>query len=139
MTEDLNTYVAVLALGIMATVAVGQVLINSRQAYLEDACGDRRVASSVNGLIGLLFYLAAFGVLAVISAVDVPVTGTTHIIVTKLGLFLLILGVLTLGGIRAGNRELENMIFQYEATQRQVGTNPTTIRPVNGIGSSQQR
>lgn len=109
MTEDLNTYVAVLALGILSTLIVGQVLIHTGKAYFEDTVGSRRVASSVNGLIAVLFHLAALGVLAVISAVDFPVQGATHIIVTKLGIFLLILGVLTLGVFRAGNRELDNM------------------------------
>lgn len=117
---------AVLALGVLSTLTVGQVLIHTGQTYLEGTCDDRRVASSGNGLVAVLFHLGALGVLAVISVVDVPVTGTAHVIVTKLGIFLLVLGLLTLGSIRARNRQIENMIFQFETTQRQARIDPPT-------------
>jgi len=92
MADDLGTYVTVLALGIGAALLVGQVLLRTGQAILEEAFADQRVASSVNRLLAVLFHLGALGVLALISAVDVPVTGAVQTVVTKLGIVLLILG-----------------------------------------------
>lgn len=54
MADDLGTYVLVLLLGIGAVLAVGQVLLRTGQAILEEAFGDQRVARSVNGLLILM-------------------------------------------------------------------------------------
>lgn len=133
MANDLGSYVVVLVLGIGAALVVGQVLLRTGQAVLEQAFGDQRVAHSVNGLLAVLFHLGALGVLALISTVDVPVTGTVQTVVTKLGVVLLILGaahgllLLMLTRIRARSRE-------------QAVPNPPAVQPpIVGIGSSLPR
>lgn len=111
MADDLGTYLVVLVLGIGLALVVGQVLLRTGQAILEEALGDQRVARSVNRLFAVLFHLGALGVLALISTIGVPVDGTVQTVVTKLGIILLILGVahgllmLTLARIRARSRE----------------------------------
>lgn len=148
MADDLGTYVVVLLLGIGAALLVGQVLLRTGQAILEEAFGDQKVARSVNGLLAVLFHLGALGVLAVISTVDVPVTGAVQTVVTKLGIVLLILGaahgllILMLTRIRAHSRRqaVRELSFQLDAARRQVTTNLTAGQPpVAGIGSSLPR
>jgi hypothetical protein len=92
MGNDLGTYVVVLVLGIASTLLVGQVLLRTGQAILEDAFTEQRTARSINRLVAVLFHLGALGVLALVSAVDVPVSGAVQTVVTKLGIVLLILG-----------------------------------------------
>ena len=140
MADDQGTYLLVLVLGVGAALVVGQVLLRTGQAILEEAFADHRVASSVNRLLAVLFHLGALGVLALISTVDVPVTGALQIVVTKLGIVLLILGVvhgvllLLLTRIRARNRYLR-ATFRYEDARRQAGTDPAVTQPsIIGIG-----
>lgn len=107
------TYALVLGLGVVCALIVGQVLLRTGRAILEEAFGDRRVANSLNQLLAVLFHLGALGVLAVISTIEVPVTGAVQTVVTKLGVVLLILGVahgllvVLLSRIRARGRERE--------------------------------
>lgn len=108
-------YALVLGLGVVCALIVGQVLLRTGRTILEEAFGDRRVANSLNQLLAVLFHLGALGVLAVISTIDVPVTGTVQTVVTKLGIVLLILGVahgllvLLLSRFRARARERETL------------------------------
>ncbi|MGQ0773384.1 MAG: hypothetical protein ACT4NY_03035 [Pseudonocardiales bacterium] len=135
MDDDLGIYVTVLLLGIGAVLLVGQVLFRTGQAVLEEAFRDQRVARSVNGLLAVLFHLGAFGVLAVISTVDVPVTGAMQTVVTKFGIVLLVLGaahgllILMLTRIRTRNRGQaeREMSFQLDAARRQAATNPPAV------------
>jgi hypothetical protein len=123
------SYVLVLGLGVLAVLFVGQVLLRTGRAILEEAFGERRVANSVNQLLAVLFHLGALGVLALISTVELPVTGATQTVVTKLGLILVILGVahgllvLLLTRLRARSRQretLDKMNAWFDAARRQV-------------------
>lgn len=141
---DVGTYLTVLVLGIAAALVVGQVLLRTGQAMLEDAFTDRRTAKSVNRMLAVLFHLGALGVLAVISTVDVPVTGAVQTVVTKLGIVLLILGgahgllILTMSRIRNRGREqraLDQLGAQFDVTQRRSPAEPPAARaPVVGPG-----
>ncbi|MGH4025391.1 MAG: hypothetical protein ACRDRV_12520 [Pseudonocardiaceae bacterium] len=140
-------YVLVLVLGVVSVLIVGQVLLRTGRAILEEALGERRVANSVNQLLAVLFHLGALGVLALISTVELPVTGVTQTVVTKLGLILVILGVahgllvLLLTRFRARSREretLDKMNVWFDAARRQAAVGPAQ-QPVVGAGPSQQR
>lgn len=141
------SYVLVLVLGVVSVLIVGQVLLRTGQALLEEAFGERRVANSVNQLLAVLFHLGALGVLALISTVQLPVTGVTQTVVTKLGLVLVILGValgllvLLLTRFRAGSRQremLDKMNVWFDAARRQAVAGPPP-EPVVDTGPSQQR
>ncbi len=145
----MGTYVVVLVLGVVSALVVGQVLLRTGRAILEEAFGERKVANSVNQLLAVLFHLGALGVLALISSVEVPVTGAVQTVVTKLGIVLLILGVahglliLMLTRIRARSREqetLDKMNYWFDTAHRRVVTEPSPVQePVLGIGPNAQR
>ncbi|MGH3797321.1 MAG: hypothetical protein ACRDSP_20800 [Pseudonocardiaceae bacterium] len=148
MGDGLGTYVVVLVLGIGSVLLVGQVLLRTGQAILEEAF-EQRVANSVNRLLSVLFHLGALGILALISTVDVPVTGAVQTVVTKLGIVLLILGmahgllILMLTRLRARSREqqaLDKMRSRLDVAGRQVSTEPPGAQaPILGIGQSTPR
>jgi hypothetical protein len=148
MNDGLGTYVVVLVLGIGSALLVGQVLLRTGQAILEEAF-EQRVANSVNRLLCVLFHLGALGVLALISTVDVPVTGAVQTVVTKFGIVLLLLGlahgllILMLTRLRNRSREqrvLDSRNFRLDVTGRQVATDPAPVQgPVVGIGQGTPR
>lgn len=111
MDENLAGYVVFVALGIGLTLVVGQLLFHSGRVYLDELFADSRLASSVNGLLAVLFHLVVLGVLGIISTMDVPVDGAVQTVVTKLGVVLLILGMahgsvmLVLGRLRTRRAE----------------------------------
>lgn len=94
---DTDTYLVFVVLGFALVVMIGQLLIRSGQVYLEEVFPDPRVANSVSRLLAVLFYLFALGVLGVISTMDVPVEGEAQTVVTKLGVVLLVLGIVFAG------------------------------------------
>ncbi|HEY2763236.1 MAG TPA: hypothetical protein VGJ13_04370 [Pseudonocardiaceae bacterium] len=148
MNDGLGTYVVVLVLGIGSALLVGQVLLRTGQAILEEAF-EQRVANSVNRLLCVLFHLGALGVLALISTVDVPVTGAVQTVVTKFGIVLLLLGlahgllILMLTRLRNRSREqgvLDSRNFRLDVTGRQAATDPAPVQgPVVGIGQGTPR
>jgi uncharacterized membrane protein HdeD (DUF308 family) len=113
MDDNTGTYLAFVVLGVVLVIIVGQMLIRSGQVYLEETFPDRRVARSVSKLLAVMFYLFALGLLGIISTFDVPVEGDAQVVVTKLGVVLLVLGIvfagtmLALSRIRSRRREEE--------------------------------
>lgn len=95
MDSALGGYLLVLAVGTVLTVIIGQILIRSGAAMLADNEHDRSGAASVSTLVGVLFYLVALGVLALVATVQVPAEPGLQAVVTKLGIVLLVLGGLT--------------------------------------------
>jgi hypothetical protein len=109
---DSNTdYLVFVVLGVVLVLLVGQLLVRAGQVYLEEVFPDRRVASSVSRLLAVLFYLFALGLLGIISTMDVPVEGAAQVVVTKLGVVLVVLGIVyavamvVLSRIRSRRRE----------------------------------
>ncbi|GAA5147735.1 hypothetical protein GCM10023321_08950 [Pseudonocardia eucalypti] len=92
MDIDLVSYFAVLIAGAALTAGVGVILRRSGQSILEEEYPADR-AAGLTKLVVVGFQLATFGVLALISTVNVPVDGFAQTVVTKLGVVLLILGV----------------------------------------------
>jgi hypothetical protein len=112
---SLTGYLTFVALGATLTLLVGQLLYRSGQVYLEEVFVDRRLATSVNRLLGVLFHLMMLGVLALISTISVPVDGVAQAVVTKLGVVLLVLGgghAATMWGLgRARTRRTEQRLL----------------------------
>ena len=148
MSDGLGGYVVVLVLGIGSALLVGQVLLRTGQAILEEAF-EQRVANSVNRLLSVLFHLGALGVLALISTIDVPVSGAVQTVVTKLGIILLVLGlahgllILMLTRLRNRSRERrapDSRGFRFDVTGRQAATDPAPAQgPVAGSGQGTPR
>ncbi|MFN2494730.1 MAG: hypothetical protein ABR608_02310 [Pseudonocardiaceae bacterium] len=145
MTDDQGIYLLVLVLGVGAALIVGQVLLRTGQALLEEAFAGQRVANSINRLVAVLFHLGALGVIALISTVDVPVTGAVQTVVTKLGIVLLILGLahglvlLLLTRMRARNR-YQRRHLPYDDARHQVSTHsPASQAPIIELGPSLPR
>lgn len=128
MDTGTEGYLAFVVLGTALVVVVGLILTRSGRVYLQDVFPDRRTANSVSVLLSVLFYLFALGLLGVISTMSVPVTGTAQTVVTKLGVVLLVLGVvfgatmIALARIRARRAEDEK---QEQLLAAMPGVTPT--------------
>lgn len=113
MDNSTEAYLMFVILGVVLVAAVGQLLVRAGRVYLEEVFPDPRVANSVSRLLTVLFYLFALGLLGIISTIDVPVSGDAQTVVTKLGVILLVLGIvfgatmLVLARIRARRQEQE--------------------------------
>jgi hypothetical protein len=122
MDIHLVSYLVVLVAGAALTVTIGTILRHSGQAMLEETHPDQR-AQGLTRLVTVGFHLVAFGVLALISTVDIPVAGVVQAVVTKLGMVLLILGaayaltLMVLGRIQNARRAVE-LDQAYSATLR---------------------
>lgn len=139
MSMDTTTdgYLSFVVFGAALVVVVGQLLIRGGRDYLKDVFPDERVASSVSKLLAVLFHLFAFGTLGVISTMRVPVTGAAQTVVTKLGVVLLILGLvfgatmLALSRIRSRRQEEVFMadLHAAQATYPPPEPTPTLVQP----------
>jgi hypothetical protein len=139
---DANTqgYLAFVVLGAALVVAVGQLIIHAGRVYLEEVFPEERTASSVSRLLAVLFYLFALGILGIISTMPVPVDGQVQVVITKLGVVLLVLGIvyggtmLVLNRIRA-RREEETMLAEMHADYH-TPPPPVGQPPIDGSGGS---
>lgn len=92
---DTGTYLAIVVIGAILTLVVGQILMRSGIGFLRDVFDSEEVAVSTNRLLGVLFHLIALGFLALISTFrPFDVQGTVQIVVTQLGGVMLVLGIL---------------------------------------------
>ena len=95
MADDTSTYLMIVGIGTVLTVIVGIVLILSGRRFLEHVFDDEGVATSATWLLGVLFYLVALGFLALISTWNpIDFDGVPQMVVTKVGVVLLVLGIL---------------------------------------------
>lgn len=127
MDTSTGGYLAFVVLGIGLVVGVGSTLTRGGRTYLREVFPDQRAADSVSRLLTVMFYLFALGILGVISTMSVPVDGVAQTVVTKLGVVLLILGLvfgatmLVLSRIRAQREESEKGdILLANMPQREV-------------------
>ncbi|HEY3263366.1 MAG TPA: hypothetical protein VGJ95_24355 [Pseudonocardiaceae bacterium] len=149
MDNSTETYLTLVVLGVVLIILVGQLMIRAGQVYLQEVFPDKRVANSVSRLLAVLFYLFALGLLGIISTIDVPVDGDVQEVVTKLGVVMLVLGIVyavtmvVLARIRGRRREEgeEEAIMAasmpggaYAPTENdngdEVTTDPNEVRPV---------
>lgn len=138
-------YIALIVVGLLITIGVGQILFRSGEPFLEEVFQNKETARSLNRLLGVLFHLLTLGVLAMISIADIPSgNGPLQTIVFKIGVVLLIVGIaygvsmLVLLRIRERRRQatLSDAIDKSLAEQRQ-GRAPGRIRRGGGDGQSQ--
>ena len=95
MADETSTYLMIVGIGAVLTVIVGVVLILSGRRFLEHVFADEGVATSATWLLGVLFYLVSLGFLALISTWNpIDFDGVPQMVVTKLGVVLLVLGIL---------------------------------------------
>jgi hypothetical protein len=149
MDNSTETYLTLVVLGVVLIILVGQLMIRAGQVYLQEVFPDKRVANSVSRLLAVLFYLFALGLLGIISTIDGPVDGDVQEVVTKLGVVMLVLGIVyavtmvVLARIRGRRREEgeEEAIMAasmpggaYAPTENdngdEVTTDPNEVRPV---------
>lgn len=147
MDNSTETYMVFVALGVILVVVVGQLLIRAGQVYLEEVYPDPRVARSVSRLLAVMFHLFGLGILGIISTMDVPVEGSAQTVVTKLGVVLLVLGIVfgltmfVLSRIRARRQEEEQEEAIMAATMPAAASNydaatpPDGVRPGTGTGT----
>lgn len=139
MDTGTQGYVAFVVMGAALVVVVGQLLIHSGRVYLEEVFPDDRVAGSVSKLLAVLFYLFALGLLAVISTIDVPVDGEVQTVVTKLGVVMIVLGIvfgatmMVLNRIRQ-RREEETLLSEVHGMPVPGGS-PAVSAAVPGHGT----
>jgi hypothetical protein len=97
------TYVVYLVVSIGLTVWVARTLSSNGRIFLADVMrGDEKLAGAVNHLLVVGFYLVNFGFVALYLNREETVTSTRGVfeaLSTKLGVVLLVLGVLHLGNV----------------------------------------
>jgi len=100
MDPTVLTYVAYLLISVALTVWVARVLSSNGRGFLVDVFGgDGEIADSVNRLLVVGFYLINFGYVSLALKIGGDVTtlqGAFEILSRKVGLVLLVLGVMHL-------------------------------------------
>ncbi|MEJ8281794.1 hypothetical protein [Pseudonocardia spirodelae] len=91
--EGTGSYLALVVIGVVITVGVGQILLRSGQPFLEDVFQNKETAHSINRLLVVLFHLLTLGVLGMISIIEVDTGSAVQTIVFKIGVVLLLVGV----------------------------------------------
>ena len=91
MAGSTASYVVTVVIGILVVVVVGQLLRRLGHDFLREVYGDRTMATSLNALLVTLFHLFALGLLTLVAAADLGLGGV-QLVITKTGIFLLILG-----------------------------------------------
>lgn len=103
MNWIVSTYVAYLAISIALTVWVARTLHHNGRVFLVDSfLGNERLADSVNHLLVVGFYLINIGYVTLALKYGVAAaTGTEALetLSTKVGLVLLVLGVMHFGNL----------------------------------------
>lgn len=97
MDAKVVMYAVYLAISIGLTVWVGSTLSRAGVLFLEDAFADSGLASAVNRLLVVGFYLLNFGFVSVAMRDDYQVTDTASVmerLSLKIGLVLVVLGVI---------------------------------------------
>ena len=117
------TYLAYLALSIVITVWVARTLSRNGLVFLVEACGhDEKLATSVNHLLVVGFYLINLGYVALALRLserpgDTPTA--MEMLSTKIGLVLLVVGVMHFFNvfvIAKLGRRLSNFLHPQEPT-----------------------
>lgn len=92
--EGTGSYLTLVVIGVLITVAVGQILLRQGQPFLDEVFRNKETAHSLNRLLVVLFHLLTLGVLGMISIIPVAQSaGPAQTVVFKLGLVLLIVGI----------------------------------------------
>ena len=107
MDLRLIEYVLYLTLSVCLTVWVGRALHQNGRQFLAEVLTDRGLAASLSRLLVVAFYLVALGGVALLLQVEIALVSAADVIravATKVGIVLLMLGVLHLVAMLALNR-----------------------------------
>ena len=107
MDLRLIEYVLYLTLSVCLTGWVGRALHQNGRQFLAEVLTDRGLAASLSRLLVVAFYLVALGGVALLLQVEIALVSAADVIravATKVGIVLLMLGVLHLVAILALNR-----------------------------------
>src|ERR687890_432248 len=91
--SDTAEYITLLVISIVVTVAVGRLLVQSGQPFLQEVFQNEKVTTSVNRLLSVLFHLITIGVLTIISAWSIDVGTQLQNMIVKFGIVLIVLGI----------------------------------------------
>jgi hypothetical protein len=127
MDWKLVMYLVYVTLSVALTVWVGRSLYRNGRVFLINVfAGDRELAGSVNHLLVVGFYLINLGFVALALRTGDAVataTGAVELLSRKMGLVLLVLGVIHLGNVFVLNR------MRRRATERQAPRHPVFPPP----------
>ncbi|MGW5767740.1 hypothetical protein ACWEVY_01170 [Streptomyces longwoodensis] len=111
-------YVIYLVVSIALTVWVARTLSRNGRVFLADVLhGDEKLADAVNHLLVVGFYLVNLGFVALYLSGDdtvVDARGVFEALSTKLGVVLLVLGVMHLGNVYVLNRIRRRGLLERE-------------------------
>ena len=113
-------YVIYLVVSIALTVWVARTLSHNGRIFLSDVLhGDERLADAVNRLLVVGFYLVNLGFVALYLHQSDEISNAREIfeaLSTKLGVVLLVLGVMHLGNVYALNKIRRRGVMEREQT-----------------------
>lgn len=137
MTDPTSIELTVLGIGVVLTVAVGQILARSGRLFLQDSFERPETASSVSTLLLVLFHLVVLGVIALVATIDLSIENAVEAIVVRLGFVLLVLGaahagtLLALTWLRRRRRE-QMLLGEMSAQTRQARRAQRRMRSAGG-------
>jgi hypothetical protein len=98
-----SCYIAYLIISLAVTIGVAQSLFKNGRIFLVDAFhGNEALADSVNRLLLVGFYLINLGYVALALTTDAPLNTprqSIELVSTKIGVVLVVLGVLHFGNV----------------------------------------
>ncbi|MEU5251366.1 hypothetical protein [Streptomyces longwoodensis] len=133
MDRTVIAYVIYLVVSIALTVWVARTLSRNGRVFLADVLhGDEKLADAVNHLLVVGFYLVNLGFVALYLSGDDTIEdarGVFEALSTKLGVVLLVLGVMHLGNVYVLNRIRRRGLLEREQVppvrpQGRVATTP---------------
>ena len=92
MEVSTGSYVVTTVVGLIITVVVGRLLRPAGYDLLREVLGERSSTTSLNRLLVTLYYLVALGLLTLVATTNPFGLNGVQLIITKIGIFLLILG-----------------------------------------------
>ena len=119
MDDKVWMYLAYLAVSIGLTVWVATTLSRNGLVFLEEVFADTRIAKAVNHLLVMGFYLLNLGYVAVAMRSGEPIASASAALETlsaKIGLVLLVLGVLHFGNVFSLGRYRRNRMRHQPGT-----------------------
>ncbi|MEV2216168.1 hypothetical protein AB0H86_32925 [Streptomyces sp. NPDC050997] len=131
MDRTVVAYVIYLVVSIALTIWVARTLSRNGRVFLADVLqGNEKLADAVNHLLVVGFYLVNLGFVALYLSGDATIEDTRGIfeaLSTKLGVVLLVLGVMHLANVYVLNRIRRRSVMEREqvppvAPQGWVGT-----------------
>ncbi|WP_216207737.1 hypothetical protein [Amycolatopsis aidingensis] len=127
---DTTTYLVFLAFGALMVLVDGQVIYRSGRRYLAGSDDDPAASTSMIRMVTVLFHLVALGLLALLSLVDIFGGPPVQMVVGRLGVLLLVLGLVHAGAIAMLTRMREQQLSESVTASRAATPGAPTTDPV---------